>query len=349
MSEAAAVARLDADALEAPPAKPAPARLAEVPPPTRWQSLAHWVLVLLVVYAFLPSFFISEGYANHTDTSLRLTAPSAAHLFGTDTVGRDILARTIYGGQISIIIGITAALLEVVVGILVGALAGYYGGPAGQHPDALYRSHAEYPANFPADRHVQILCGWHPQYRNPGPHLQRQRHRHRVDHRFDPVGLTWRASCGQNSCRSSSASTSWPLAVLARRPARSSLGISCPTPLLPIVVAATLGVANAITLEAYISFLGLGVRPPTATWGNMLEGAYNYIESAYWLWLFPRPVDRPHRDEHQFPGRRSARRPGPPQPHRMSNLLQVSNLRTQRFNTPEGHGLCRQWGILPPG
>jgi peptide/nickel transport system permease protein len=56
----------------------------------------------------------------------------------------------------------------------------------------------------------------------------------------------------------------------------------------PIVVTATLGVANAITLEAYISFLGLGVRPPTATWGNMLENAYSYIDSgAWWLWFFP--------------------------------------------------------------
>jgi peptide/nickel transport system permease protein len=61
-----------------------------------------------------------------------------------------------------------------------------------------------------------------------------------------------------------------------------------PNSIAPIVVAATLGIANAITLEAYISFLGLGVRPPTATWGNMLEGAYNYIDQGiYWLWLFP--------------------------------------------------------------
>ena len=60
-----------------------------------------------------------------------------------------------------------------------------------------------------------------------------------------------------------------------------------PNSVAPIVVAATLGVASAITSEAYISFLGLGVRPPTATWGNMLEGAYNYIETAWWLWLFP--------------------------------------------------------------
>jgi peptide/nickel transport system permease protein len=60
-----------------------------------------------------------------------------------------------------------------------------------------------------------------------------------------------------------------------------------PNSIAPIVVAATLGVASAITAEAYISFLGLGVQPPTATWGNMLEGAYNYIETAWWLWVFP--------------------------------------------------------------
>ncbi len=60
-----------------------------------------------------------------------------------------------------------------------------------------------------------------------------------------------------------------------------------PNSIAPIVVSATLGVANAISSEAYISFLGLGVRPPTATWGNMMESAYNYIETAYWLWLFP--------------------------------------------------------------
>jgi peptide/nickel transport system permease protein len=60
-----------------------------------------------------------------------------------------------------------------------------------------------------------------------------------------------------------------------------------PNSFAPIIVSATLSVAGAIILEAYISFLGLGVRPPTATWGNMLEGAYNYIESAWWLWFFP--------------------------------------------------------------
>ncbi|MBN1965288.1 MAG: ABC transporter permease, partial [Anaerolineae bacterium] len=60
-----------------------------------------------------------------------------------------------------------------------------------------------------------------------------------------------------------------------------------PNTLAPIIVAATLGVASAILQEAYISFLGMGVRPPTATWGSMLDGAHNYIDDAPWLWIFP--------------------------------------------------------------
>jgi peptide/nickel transport system permease protein len=60
-----------------------------------------------------------------------------------------------------------------------------------------------------------------------------------------------------------------------------------PNSIAPIIVTATLGIANAILAEAYISFLGLGVQPPTATWGNMLDGANNYLDSAPWLWFFP--------------------------------------------------------------
>jgi peptide/nickel transport system permease protein len=60
-----------------------------------------------------------------------------------------------------------------------------------------------------------------------------------------------------------------------------------PNALAPIIVAATLGVASAILSEAYISFLGMGVRPPTATWGSMLDGAYQYLEEAPWLWFYP--------------------------------------------------------------
>ena len=86
------------------------------------------ILILLIVYCFGGALFISEQYANHNDLNQVLQPPSAAHPFGTDTIGRDIFARTIYGGQISLFIGLTAVVIETVLGILVGALAGYYGG-----------------------------------------------------------------------------------------------------------------------------------------------------------------------------------------------------------------------------
>ena len=72
-------------------------------------------IILLFLYAFGGGLIVSEEYANHTDTSQRLQPPSLEHPFGTDTIGRDILARTIYGGQISLIIGLTAVIIEVLV------------------------------------------------------------------------------------------------------------------------------------------------------------------------------------------------------------------------------------------
>jgi ABC-type dipeptide/oligopeptide/nickel transport system permease subunit len=82
------------------------------------------VLIFLFIYSFGGALVLSEKYANYADTAKRLTAPSAEHPFGTDTIGRDTLARTIYGGQISIIIGMLAVLIENLIGITVGALAG---------------------------------------------------------------------------------------------------------------------------------------------------------------------------------------------------------------------------------
>jgi peptide/nickel transport system permease protein len=98
------------------------------------------LLMLLVIYISVAGIFsrgycapikqdlTGEAWANCNDTSLKLQPPSANHIFGTDVIGRDIFARTIYGGQISLLIGISAAIVEVVLGALIGALAAYYGG-----------------------------------------------------------------------------------------------------------------------------------------------------------------------------------------------------------------------------
>jgi peptide/nickel transport system permease protein len=243
-------------------------------------------LILLILYSLLGAVFLPESYANLTETGARLLPPSAQHPFGTDTIGRDILARTIYGGQISILIGLTAMLVETLLGVLIGALAGFYGGKLDSLLMRITEAIIVIPQIFLLLVMAKFFGGNVPNINLFGRILSGS-----VIVIVIIIGVT-----------------SWPyLARIVRAEflklkesefvlAARAIGTPIseiilrhilPNSIAPIIVSATLGVANAITAEAYISFLGLGVRPPTATWGNMLEGAYNYIETAYWLWLFP--------------------------------------------------------------
>lgn len=245
------------------------------------------ILLLMAAYCLGGTLFFSEADANFNDTSIMLQAPSATHLFGTDAIGRDILARTIYGGQISLLIGLTAVLLEMTVGVLMGALSGYFGGWL----DSLLMRFTEAVLIVPQIFLLLVMAKF---FGGNVPNLTifGREFSGSVVVIVMIIGLTsWpytarivRAqflSVKENefilAARATGAST-WDIIV------RHIL----PNSVAPIVVAATLGIANAITLESYISFLGLGVREPTATWGNMLERAYNYIDQGiYWLWLFP--------------------------------------------------------------
>ncbi len=243
-------------------------------------------LVFMVLYAFGGMLFFSEAVANRTDTGARLQAPTREHPFGTDTIGRDILARTIYGGQISLLIGLTAMLVEVLIGVGIGASAGYFGGKL----DSLLMRLTEAMLIIPQIFLLLVIAKYFAQS-IPNLKIMGRTFSGSVLVIIFVIGIT-----------------SWPyLARIVRAQflsvkendfilAARATGTSTrdiifrhilPNSIAPIIVAATLGVAAAITLEAYISFLGLGVRPPTATWGNMLEGAYNYVESAWWLWFFP--------------------------------------------------------------
>ena len=244
------------------------------------------VLLLLIAYSFGGAFFVTEKYANFTNTKERLQEPSAEHPFGTDTIGRDLLARTIYGGQISILIGITAAFVEVMIGIVVGAVAGYFGGKV----DAVLMRFTEAMLNLPQLLLLIVMAKF---FSSDIKNIQL------FGREFSGSVVVIIFIIGL---------TSWP--YLARIVRAEFLSIKerefilaaratgtptweiifkhiLPNSIAPIVVSATLGVAGAISLEAYVSFLGLGVRAPTATWGNMLENAYRYIESAYWMWFFP--------------------------------------------------------------
>ncbi len=244
------------------------------------------VLALLVVFAFGGSLFVTEAYANYNDTRLALAAPSAAHPFGTDSIGRDILARTIYGGQISLLIGLFAVTIETFFGILIGAVAGYYGGWV----DSLLMRFTEAMLNIPEIFLLIVMAKF---FGGKIPELT-------IFGRIYSgsliviiviIGLTsWMYLARIVRAEFLSLKEN-EFVLAARATGTSDKGIIfrhiLPNCVAPIVVTATLGVANAILSEAYISFLGLGVQPPTATWGNMLDGANQYIELAPWLWFFP--------------------------------------------------------------
>lgn len=244
------------------------------------------VMLGLVVYAFGGGAFFGESYANRTETALRLQSPSSGHAFGTDTVGRDILARTVYGGQISLIIGLLAVAVELGIGVAVGALAGYYG----KFLDALLMRITEAWLNIPA-LFLLLIMAKSFAGRIPEVQLLGRSFSGSVIVIILIIGLTsWMYTA--RIVRAEFLSLKERDFVLAAR-ATGTRNRSIifqhilPNSVAPIVVSATLGVGNAILTESYVSFLGLGVQPPTATWGNMLEGAHGYIEQAPWLWIFP--------------------------------------------------------------
>ena len=244
------------------------------------------LLALLIVYVVGGAFVFPEKFANFVDTGIKLQGPSPAHPFGTDAVGRDILARTVYGGQISLLIGLAAVTVALIVGVTIGALSGYYGGWLDSILMRLTEAMLCVPQLFLLIVAAKYL----------GDKV----------HNFKAFGREFSGSVivivliiGLDSwmylariVRSQFLSLKEQEFVTAARcTGTSNLAIMfyhiLPNSVAPIIVNATLGVAGAILTEAYISFLGLGVRQPTATWGNMLEDANRYLENAPWLWFFP--------------------------------------------------------------
>jgi len=243
-------------------------------------------LLLIILYAFGGMLVFSEAESNAVETGARLQAPTRQHPFGTDTIGRDILARTIYGGQISILIGLTAMLVELIIGVTVGAVAGYFGGKL----DSLLMRFTEAVLVIPQIFLLLVMAKYFAQS-IPNVRFLGRTFSGSVLVIIFVIGLTTWPYLAR-IVRAQFLSVKENDYILAARAVGTPtweiiVRHILPNSIAPIIVSATLSVAAAITLEAYISFLGLGVRPPTATWGNMLEGAYNYVESAWWLWFFP--------------------------------------------------------------
>ena len=244
------------------------------------------LLIALILYVSAGSLFYSEENANYVDLRARLSPPSWEHPFGTDLAGRDLLARTIYGGQISVIIGLLAVVVSVVVGVLIGAVAGFYGGWV----DAVLMRFTEAVFNIPQLFLLIVLAKFFAEG-VPTFEILGRTFSGSVVIIIVVIGLTsWMYLARivrsnflslkeQDFVKAARCTGARDLAIIT--------GHILPNTMAPIIVSATLQVANAILAEAYISFLGMGVQPPTATWGNMLNEAYNHLEGAPWMWFFP--------------------------------------------------------------
>jgi peptide/nickel transport system permease protein len=256
----------------------------------RKHRLAIWGIVgfaLLLIFIIVGSILISDKKANEVDLKARLSPPSQTHWMGTDSTGRDIFARMIHGGQISLIVGFLAVIFSVSLGAVVGGAAAYYGGWV----DIILMRFTEAMLSIPSLFLLIVL----------GKYLGRDVQTIIV------FGRSFSGSVGIVIVVIGV--TSWMyLARIVRAnvlslkemdyiSASRSLGASdmriffrhlIPNTMGAIIVSSTLGLAGAILNEAYVSFLGLGVQPPTASWGNMLTSAQSFIQrGAWWMWVFP--------------------------------------------------------------
>lgn len=206
------------------------------------------------------------------DLRQRLQGPSRTHLLGTDDRGRDVLSRIIWGTRVSMSVGFIAEGIAVVLGILLGALAGYYGGKVDMLVLRLVEIWICVPSFFlvitvmaflePSIFNIMVvigLTGW--------PGIARLVRGEFLKQKQQEYALAARAA-GLNDRR-----------IIFRH--------LLPNSLSPVFVSATFGVAGAILTESALSFLGFGVPPPTASWGEILKQSQSYVDFGWWLVAFP--------------------------------------------------------------
>lgn len=244
------------------------------------------LLGIILLFVFGGAFFYSEAYANEVALRDKFFPPSIEHPFGTDGVGRDVLARAIWGGQISIMIGVVSVIISIIVGTLVGLISGYLGGWVDSllmqitdsllsiptlvllllfsrsligNTQTLFILGREFSASVIAIVLIIGLLNW-----MRLAHIVRAQVLSLKEQEFTTAAI-----------------------ALGSRQSRVIFFHVLPNCMAPIIVNATLGIGSAIVTEAYLSFLGFGVLQPTATWGNILTGAQARLDEVPWLWMFP--------------------------------------------------------------
>lgn len=246
-----------------------------------WQRFRRHRVALIGAIILVLLTVASAGaplFASHDPLSVNIIAyrqgPQADYPLGTDSSGRDVLSRLLHAGRVSLSVGLVAVAIYTIIGIVLGALAGYFGGWV----DSLLMRAADIVLSFPSliviitivsilgpsIYNVMLvigLLGWPP-----------------IARIVRALFLSLREREFVLAARTVGASDS---RIIYRH--------VLPNALAPVIVAATFGMANAILLEASLSFLGLGVQPPTPSWGNMLTDAQSIsvLESMPWLWIPP--------------------------------------------------------------
>lgn len=207
-----------------------------------------------------------------TDLVHRLAPPNDIHHFGTDELGRDVLARMIHGARVSLAVGFAATFISVIVGLFFGALAGYYGGAA----DWIVSRVIEVVLCFPF---LFLVLGIVALFR---PSLATI---------MIALGLTsWTTEARYvrgEILRIRDLEFAYAARASGARDARIIFRHLIPNAIAPVLVSASFGVANAILVESALSFLGVGVPVPMPSWGGILSVAQQYIDYAWWLVLFP--------------------------------------------------------------
>jgi peptide/nickel transport system permease protein len=230
---------------------------------------------VLVALVFILSIFaplISPYDPSVIDIKNILIGPGFPHLLGTDDLGRDVLSRMLWGGRISLEVGFVAVGIATLIGILLGSLAGYYGGWVDSGIMRSVDIMLSIPTIFLVLAVIAIL--------EPN-----------IINIMIVIGLTsWMEPA--RLIRAEFISLKEREFVLAARAigagdGRIMLRHILPNGLSPILVSATMGIGGAILIESALSFLGLGVQPPTPSWGSLLSSGKDNIEIAWWLSAFP--------------------------------------------------------------
>jgi peptide/nickel transport system permease protein len=235
-------------------------------------SKAGFIIISLVFLLAMLAPFIAPYDPDDINVKAILIEPSWQHWMGTDGLGRDVLSRMLYGGRISLLVGLVAVGISTIIGIILGAIAGYYRGWVDTFIMRLVDVMLSIPSFFlilaviafltPSIYNVMIVIGltsW--------------------------MGVTrlvraeFLSLSGREFVQASRA--------LGAKDARLIFTHLLPNSLTPIIVSSVLGVAGAVLLESGLSFLGLGVQAPQASWGNILTDGKDYIQFAWWLSLFP--------------------------------------------------------------